>query len=190
MAVRDVLQLLGERGPLVIAVDDVQWLDPASSTVLAFALRRVEADSVLVLLARRLGKARGRRSSSRRSSAERVRRLPVGPLSVGALHRLLHDRLDRPFARQTLLRIHERSGGNPFFALELARVLDADVDPLQPLPVPESLEELVRERLGALPGSTREALALAVGARHAFGRHSWSERVSRRARSTRRSPRT
>ena len=39
----------------------------------------------------------------------------------------------RSFARQTLLRIHERSGGNPFFALELARVLDVDVDPLEPL---------------------------------------------------------
>ena len=93
--------------------------------------------------------------------AERVERLPVGPLSVGALHRLLRDRLGRPFARQTLLRIHERSGGNPFFALELARVLDVDVDPLEPLPVPETLDELVRARLAGLPAATRDALALA-----------------------------
>jgi DNA-binding CsgD family transcriptional regulator len=170
VAVRDVLQLLGEGGPLVIAVDDVQWLDPASATVLAFALRRVEADSVLVLLARRLGEGAGPTELEQALEEERVRRLGVGPLSVGALHRLLHDRLDRPFARQTLLRIHERSGGNPFFALELARVLDADVDPLQPLPVPESLEELVRERLAALPEATREALALAS----AFGTPSTS----------------
>ena len=83
-----------------------------------------------------------------------VERLRIGPLSVGALHRLLHDRLGRPFARQTLLRIHEQSGGNPFFALELARVLDEDVDPLEPLPVPVTLEELVRARLAGLPGGT------------------------------------
>jgi DNA-binding CsgD family transcriptional regulator len=60
-----------------------------------------------------------------------------------------------------LLRIHERSGGNPFFALELARVLDTETDPLQPLPVPETLEELVRARISGLPASTREALGLA-----------------------------
>ena len=104
---------------------------------------------------------RSRRGSSRRSVRECVQRLPVGPLSVGALHRFLRDRLDRPFARQTLLRIHERSGGNPFIALELARILDVDVDPLRPLAVPESLEELVRVRISGLPASTREALALA-----------------------------
>ena len=41
VAVRDGLQLLGERGPLLVAVDDVQWLDPSSSSALAFALRRL-----------------------------------------------------------------------------------------------------------------------------------------------------
>ena len=78
------------------------------------------------------------------------------------MHRLLHDRLGRVFARQTLLRIHERSGGNPFFALELARQLAEDLDPLQPLPVPERLDELLRARLAGLPAATHEALALAA----------------------------
>ena len=101
--------------------------------------------------------------------AERVERLPVGPLSVGALHRLLHDRLGRPFARQTLLRIHERSGGNPFFALELARVLDEDVDPLEPLPVPETLDELVRARLAGLPAVDARRARARLGAGDAVG---------------------
>src|SRR4029450_12301829 len=55
----------------------------------------------------------------------------------------------------------ETAGGNPFFALELARVLDVDVDPVHPLAVPETLEELVRARISGLPASTRKALALA-----------------------------
>ena len=59
-----------------------------------------------------------------------------------------------------MLRIHERSDGNPFFALELARALGRDVDPLAPLPVPETLEELLRARIAGLPASTHEALAL------------------------------
>jgi DNA-binding CsgD family transcriptional regulator len=160
VAVRTALQALAARTPLVLAVDDIQWLDPSSTSALAFALRRMAGDRVLLLLARRLveGEPPG---LERALEAESVQRLPVGPLSVGALHRFLRDRLGRPFARQTLLRIHETSGGNPFFALELARALGADVDPLQPLPVPETLEELVRTRLAGLPAPTREALELA-----------------------------
>jgi tetratricopeptide (TPR) repeat protein len=161
VAVRDVLQLLSERGPILIAVDDVQWLDPSSSSGLAFALRRMAADPVVLLLARRLIDEAQPVGIEQALDAGRVERLPVGPLSVGALHRLLRDRLGRPFARQTLLRIHETTGGNPFFALELARVLDEDVDPIQPLPVPDTLEALVRARISGLPESTREALALA-----------------------------
>jgi DNA-binding CsgD family transcriptional regulator len=161
VAVRNVLQLLSERKPLLIAVDDVQWLDPSSANALAFALRRLAGSHVLLLLARRLVDGPQPSGLEHALDADRVRRLEVGPLSVGALHRFLHDRLGRSFARQTLLRIHERSGGNPFFALELARALDAEIDPVQPLPVPETLEELVRARISGLPASTRKALALA-----------------------------
>ena len=161
VAVRDALQLLSEGRPLLIAVDDVQWLDSSSSSALVFALRRLGGNSILVLLAQRV--ADGARPSllEQALSAERLQRVPVGPLSVGALHRLLQDRLGRPFPRQTLLRLHDTSGGNPFFGLELARALNADIDPLQPLPVPKTLDDLVRARLAGLPTSTREALALA-----------------------------
>jgi DNA-binding CsgD family transcriptional regulator len=161
VAVRGVLQALSDRGPLLIAIDDVQWLDPSSSSALAFALRRLEGNEVRLLLARRFGNGEQASPVEHALGAERVRRLPVGPLSAGALHRLLRDRLDRTFARQTLLRIHERSGGNPFFALELARAVGPEVDPLEPFPVPETLEELVRARIAALPASTRDALGLA-----------------------------
>ena len=43
IAVRDALQALAEQGPLVVAIDDLQWLDPASAAALAFALRRLDA---------------------------------------------------------------------------------------------------------------------------------------------------
>ena len=161
VAVRGALQLLSEPGPLVVAVDDVPWLDPSSLGALAFAVRRLGSSQVFLLLARRLGDGAQPSEIEQALGTERVQRLPVGPLSVGALHGFLRNRLGRSFGRQTLLRIHERSGGNPFFALELAGVLDADVDPLEPLPVPETLEELVRARISALPASTREALSLA-----------------------------
>jgi DNA-binding CsgD family transcriptional regulator len=162
VAVHDALQLLSDRGPTLIAVDDVQWLDPSSSGALGFALRRLEGRPVLLLLTRRLAEGGHQSELERALPPDRVCRLIIGPLSVGALHRFLRDRLQRSLPRQTLLRIHERSGGNPFFALELASVLPADVDPLQPLPVPETVEEVVGARISALPAAVREALALAA----------------------------
>jgi DNA-binding CsgD family transcriptional regulator len=161
IATRSALQLLAEDKPVLVAIDDLQWFDVSSARAVAFALRRLATNQVLLLLARRLVDGAQPSGLEQALDAESVHRLRVGPLSVGALHRLLRDRLGRVFARQTLLRIHERSGGNPFFALEIARVLDADIDPLQPLPVPETLEELVRARISGLPASTRRALALA-----------------------------
>jgi DNA-binding CsgD family transcriptional regulator len=160
IATRSALQLLAEDQPLLVAIDDLQWFDASSAHALAFALRRVAASNVLLLAAERLGDGAERSGLGQVLGPESVQRLPVEPLSVGALHRVLRDRVGRPFARQTLLRIHERSGGNPFFALELARVLDADADPAQQLPVPSTLEELVRARISGLPASTRSALAL------------------------------
>jgi DNA-binding CsgD family transcriptional regulator len=151
VAVRDVLTLVGERRPVVVAIDDVQWLDASSAGALAFALRRLDSP-VRLLLTRR-------QQASELERAVDVERLPVGPVSVGALHRILQDRFGRPYPRQTLLRVHDQSAGNPFFALELARMLGQDVDPLEPLPVPATLDELVRTRLDGLPAATRDALA-------------------------------
>jgi DNA-binding CsgD family transcriptional regulator len=158
VAARDVLDALSDREPVVVAVDDVQWLDPSSARALAFALRRLGGKDIHVLLARRLGAGV---EASELESALPAERVEIGPLSVGAVHRLLLDRVGRSFARQTLLRIHEQSGGNPFFALEIARALDGDVDPIEPLPVPQTLDGLVRVRLTGLPATTRDALGLA-----------------------------
>src|SRR5437870_8683458 len=93
VAVRGVLQLLSEREPILIAVDDVQWLDPSSSSALAFALRRLPASHVPLLLARRLVDRTQPSELEQALGADRVQRLPVGPLSLGAVHRLLRDRL-------------------------------------------------------------------------------------------------
>ena len=95
-----------------------------------------------------------------------IERLHVGPLSPGALHgdpatAARPGRSRRP----TLLRLHEASGGNPFFALELARVLGRDVDPTQPLPVPETLER-ARTRSPRRAARTRRARALLLACTH------------------------
>lgn len=158
VAVRSALEVLVADGPIVVAVDDVQWFDRSSAGALAFALRRMQERPILLLLARRLGE--GVEPSGLERAIEHVERLPVGPLGVKEIHRVVQVRLARTLPRPTLLRVHQVSGGNPFYAVELARLLSSEVDPLQPLRVPETLEGLLRARLEGLPPATRDALRI------------------------------
>ncbi len=163
VAVRSALELLAEDG-LVVAIDDLQWLDPSSASALGFALRRLPDADILLLWTRRLGEEEQASAVEDALEPDRIDRVRVGPLSLGAIHQLLHGRLSRTVPRPTLLRLHEASGGNPLYALEIARALDTEGavrDPTLPLPVPARLEELVSARLGSFTGMTRDALVLA-----------------------------
>jgi predicted ATPase len=55
VAFLSTLRALAARAPTLLAVDDVQWLDPSSAATLAYALRRLDSDALLVLLSRRRG---------------------------------------------------------------------------------------------------------------------------------------
>ena len=96
--------------------------------------------------------------------ADRLRSVDVGPLTLGALRRLVEDKLGRVYPRALLRRVQDASGGNPFYALELARVLQSEQElgPGEPLPVPARLGDLVEGRLRALPPETIEVLAAAA----------------------------
>ena len=163
VAVRACLQLIADERPLLLAVDDGQWLDASTAGALAFALRRLHDHRIVFLLARRVDDPGESRQVEGAFAVGAVERLRVTPLSIGAMHLLLQRRLGRPFARPTLRRLHEISGGNPFYAIELARALGSgEGDRLEPLPVPETLERLVGARLEGLTGATRQALLLTV----------------------------
>jgi DNA-binding CsgD family transcriptional regulator len=158
-----VLRSLAEETAVVLAVDDVQWLDAPSLALLRYALRRLESEPVATLVT-----ARGEGPAWLRADlpAERVLEVELGPLSVGALHRLLQERLGMRFPRPVLLRIWETSTGNPFFALELARALQrrgGRVEPGTQLPLPPALESLVQEHIDGL-GLEARAVALVVAA--------------------------
>jgi ATP/maltotriose-dependent transcriptional regulator MalT len=164
LAVLNVLRTLSSAGPLLVAVDDVQWLDAPSAAVLAFALRRLGAEPVGVLATVRL--TGGGPPGVGFEPWLPAERLGLGPLSLAAVHELLRTRLGLSPSRPTLLRLHQAAGGNPLFALELGRaLLDQGHEPApeEPLPVPASLRALVRERLARLPAPARQSL-LAVAA--------------------------
>ena len=158
-AIVSILHELAVRGLLVVAVDDAQWLDGPTQTALEFALRRLDGVPVRMIV------------SLRPDATEPAfvaqcepRRLVLGPLSLAAVQRVVAERLDVVFPRPALVRITEASRGNPFYALEIARLLveRGESSWTLPLPVPEDLRTLVAGRIAALPATTRAALLRAA----------------------------
>lgn len=169
-----LLAALADAGPLMLAVDDAQWLDRASARSLGFALRRLSGGRVRAVAAVRIG---GPASAGPRAGAfaavesavgqQALRRLPVGPLSVAAIHQMFQHALGGSFPRPVLVRIHQAAGGNPFYALEIARELQrmGTPPPSHPLPVPGDHRELALLRLRRLPRATRDTLAVVAATR-------------------------
>jgi DNA-binding CsgD family transcriptional regulator len=159
------LKALAAQGPVLVAIDDVQWLDAASQGPLSYMLRRLDSEPIGILLTRRTADgAADLPLGLDRVDGDRLQVYRLGSLTVGALGRILRQRRGVAYPRPTLHRIAEVSGGNPFFALELARALGERATPLgpgEPLPVPESLHTLVDERLAALPAETFDMLVYA-----------------------------
>jgi DNA-binding CsgD family transcriptional regulator len=159
-ALLSLLHVLSEEGEVVLAIDDLHWLDAPSGAVVDFALRRLADRPV-----RAVGSARSERPEpSTFASLARERRLDVlelGPLSVASLHRVIVRELGRTFPRPTLVRIATASRGNPLYATEIARLIDRRAA-RAPLPVPGSLASLVASRVRSLPPETRAMLLRAA----------------------------
>jgi DNA-binding NarL/FixJ family response regulator len=155
-------RLLADRGRLLVAIDDLPWLDRESSSALLFAARRLTDGPIRLLVSRRAG---------RLTEFERVLEprgvvvLELGPLSFGAIGRLLNERLGALFPRRVLRQLFETSQGNPLFAVELGRALVERGLPEigAALPVTEMLDELFGARVTALrPDVGRALLAVAL----------------------------
>jgi DNA-binding NarL/FixJ family response regulator len=164
LAVLDALRVLAEQGPVLVALDDVQWLDPSSAGALQIALRRVREDPIGLLATLRTGpEVATAFELGRAYSEERLVQLTIGPLSLGAVHDLLETRLGLDLTRPQLVRVQEATAGNPFFALELGREFvrtGTRPSPGQPLRVPDTLREFLGGRLARLPGETLDVLLL------------------------------
>jgi hypothetical protein len=149
------LRALATKTPLVVAIDDVQWLDRESAAALAYAFRRLD-DPVRLIASLRLDPAVPASELLEAVAPEVATRIRIGPLSAGALHRAIRIHLGRTLPRPVLLRIHQLAGGNPFYALELARPLPDDPGP--GFALPPTLERVTRGRLGRLPAGVRRFL--------------------------------
>ncbi len=164
----NMIRALARERPVLLAIDDAQWVDAPSAEVLEFAMRRLGEAPVAILTSRRVASPTA--ASPAISAGVRLERaldrapmrIEVGPLSLGATHRLLRTRTSAELNRPALQRIHETSGGNPFYALELARALTAGPAGPEPLSLGAGLNELLVGRLIGLGDETRAALFVAA----------------------------
>lgn len=157
-----LLREAAARAPVLVAIDDFQWLDPASAAAVRFALRRLDSEPVILFAT--LRPAPEGEPLDLGLAAERLTRIAVGPLDdLGALQRMLRTRLGEPLPRPAVARLADVSGGNPYYALELARAAvrqAGGTDLAADVPLPEGIYAVLQDRLRALPPATRDALGM------------------------------
>ncbi|MGW7007230.1 AAA family ATPase [Streptomyces sp. NPDC054933] len=165
VALLEALRRLAATGPVLLVVDDLQWLDGPSADVLAFAMRRLDGADVRMIATERV--ADGEQSERLRCCPPGTAEFPVPPLSAGAVARLLRSATGADLPPPVLRAIQRTAAGNPLYARELGLAVLRDGMPDQPdgaLPVPRGLRTLLLDRVRTLPESARHTLLVCSAA--------------------------
>jgi DNA-binding CsgD family transcriptional regulator len=155
------------QGSVAVVVDDLHWADVPSLRALLFALRRLDADRVLTVLACRAEAVpRLPEGVSRLLATGRGQRLLLGGLDVEGVRALTYELTGTELSRVAARRLREHTGGNPLYVTALLEELTpaqltADGEDL---PAPRSFAAVVEARLTACSPPTRRLVAaVAVG---------------------------
>jgi len=158
-----LIRSLAAANPVLIAVDNSQWLDAATVAVLTYLARRVRHERVALMLT-----VRGRDGAEERIpfceengfGDQRPHRIHLAPLTLAELRHLVLTRTGVVLSRPELLRLEQACGGNPLAALQIAGALvgGGSWAAGYPPPVPRHWRKLVGARIRALPQQTRLAL--------------------------------
>ncbi|MCT7657247.1 helix-turn-helix transcriptional regulator [Mycobacterium deserti] len=155
-----VVERLTDEGPVLLAIDDLQWLDPSSMHVMAFVARRLAGPAGILASVRTEADGGATATWLQMPRPEAVSRIRLSPLTLQELHAAVTSRLRRPFSRPTIGRIHQLSGGNPFYAIELARAIDSRAPGADTM-LPRTLTDVVKARIAGLDPEVHDALLAA-----------------------------
>ncbi len=159
VAVLTLLADVADDQPVLVLVDDAQWLDPASAQALVFVAHRLEAEQVALLVAARVG-------DRRQFHAPGLPTLELGGLDPDAARALL-DEQGPVIAPQVRDRLIAAVGGSPLALTELPATLGPDRlagrEPLPArLPLGTRLEGVYLQQARDLPAATQTALLVAA----------------------------
>ena len=150
-----LLTMAAAQSPLLLLVDDAQWLDSASLEALVFAARRVAGEAIGVAFA-----VREEHSSMLDSSG--LPRLAVQPLGAEDSIQLARRLVDTTFSAAQEERIHQLTEGYPLALVELGRLDDPAPDPEAPLPVSRAVERAYARDVERCEAGVQDLLLLAA----------------------------
>jgi ATP/maltotriose-dependent transcriptional regulator MalT len=164
-AVRDLLERLAAKQPVVLALDDLHWADGASLEFISYLLRHPPRARVILAATLRTGQAdRALVAAIDRAAAEAgtIEQITLGPLAPADARSLID-----PVGDAVSERIYEASGGNPFYLLELARMTRAAPD-ADAAAVPDAISAAIAGELDALAPDPRRLAESAATAGDPF----------------------
>ncbi|MEU6996038.1 AAA family ATPase [Streptomyces sp. NPDC046465] len=152
-----LLGALAEENPVLVTVDDAQWLDPYSLDALAFATRRLGREGVVVLFTAR---DEQEEAASRLASIETFTLTGLDPESA---HRLIAEEGTAELTEREAARLLTEARGNPLALIELPALLAGsadDEDSGAPLPIGEMLAHTFGSAVARLPSEAQDAMLL------------------------------
>jgi DNA-binding SARP family transcriptional activator/class 3 adenylate cyclase len=182
--VAQVLERVSEGGAVVLILDDLHWADDASLQLLHYLLRQRGLDRVLVVGAYRTEEVASETPLAQLEAEARdeawAALFPLMPLEEDSLEDVLAERMDGRFAKSAVTALQERSGGNPFFALQMARLLAQEGRLVEgeegwclaegaSVELPPEVRATVARRLRRLARREREVLTLGAVLGREFG---------------------
>lgn len=174
-AVLEALHKYAGNAPLVLAIEDVHWIDRASADVLMHMVRDLDGLRALVLVTYRGSEAAGR-SESRDLIAQLARSaatLQLKPLTASDAMLLIQDVVPSNLPIGVRRTICELGQGNPLLLIELARHAAENPQSLSGA-LPVSLQALVNDRLARFDEQDRDILRVCA-AMDAFDPHAASD---------------
>ena len=146
-----------EPAPVVVVLDDLQWSDPSTLDLLRFLVRRPAEGRVLLVGGHRPREARREVAADLAELAMLAELVPLQALDLNEVTELVRSLAGDEVAARWGPEVHARSGGHPFFARELCRVLEDGGDPGQ---VPPAVREVIVRRLDLLTPAAADLLAV------------------------------
>ncbi len=161
-AVLGVLQRLAEINPVLFVIEDLHWADPATRDTIAFLIRQLRTDRVVLVMTFRADELHRRHPLlpwlAEIDRSGQVERLDLKRLEPSETMELLAAILGAPPASDLAAQIHHRSDGNPFFVEELLMAgEDAAAGRLPP-----TLREVLLARIVAMPDQAQAIIGVAA----------------------------
>ena len=163
-AVLTICRALTSKGPLLLSIDDLPYMDISSQRVLSSVMRRAGDMPIKLLTTLRTHWDHEVPGSVAEHFGDRLRRLAIGPMGSRELRQLIRERTHADLSGRSMARVHDLSAGNPLFALELVRA-ESEVpsaDTVRPSFTLNSLTNMVRERVAVLSAGARDVLLVAA----------------------------